>query len=56
VSFARRSGHERVRLWTHSIQVAARRLYSRAGFTLAEEWDQESFGKELHAEIWELRF
>jgi DNA-binding MarR family transcriptional regulator/GNAT superfamily N-acetyltransferase len=56
VAFARDAGYERMRLWTHSIQVAARKLYAGAGFNLVEEWDHESFGKQLHAEIWELRF
>ena len=36
--------------------VGLKEAVEGAGFTLAEEWDQESFGKELHAEIWELRF
>lgn len=56
VRFARDAGYERMRLWTHSIQEAARRLYAAAGFTIVEEWDHQSFGKDLHAEIWELRF
>jgi DNA-binding MarR family transcriptional regulator/GNAT superfamily N-acetyltransferase len=56
VSFARNAGYQRMRLWTHSIQVAARKLYAGAGFDIVEEWDHESFGKQLHAEIWELRF
>ncbi len=56
VSFARNAGYQRMRLWTHSIQVAARKLYAGAGFKIVEEWDHESFGKHLHAEIWELRF
>lgn len=56
VRFARDSGYQRIRLWTHAIQQAARRCYARAGFEIVEEWDHESFGKQLHAEIWELRF
>ena len=56
VRFARDSGYERIRLWTHAIQQAARRCYARAGFGIVEEWDHEAFGKQLHAEIWELRF
>lgn len=56
VRFARDAGYERMRLWTHSIQEAARKLYAAAGFTIVEEWDHQSFGKDLHAEIWELRF
>lgn len=56
VAFARDAGYRRMRLWTHSIQRAARSLYAAAGFRIVEEWDHESFGKELHAEIWELMF
>lgn len=56
VRFARDSGYVRMRLWTHSVQVAARRCYERAGFAVVEEWDHHAFGKDLHAEIWELRF
>jgi DNA-binding MarR family transcriptional regulator/GNAT superfamily N-acetyltransferase len=56
VSFARDAGYERMRLWTHSIQQAARRCYAKAGFEIVEEWDHRSFGKNLHAEVWEQRF
>jgi len=54
VAFARGAGYARLRLWTHSIQTSARRLYTAAGFAIVEEWDHVSFGKPLHAEIWEL--
>lgn len=56
VSFARQSGYERMRLWTHTIQDSARKLYAAAGFTVAETRPHHQFGKDLVAEIWELRF
>jgi DNA-binding MarR family transcriptional regulator/GNAT superfamily N-acetyltransferase len=56
VAFARDSGYERMRLWTHSIQKAARKLYEAAGFTIVETANHKSFGKDLESEIWELRF
>ena len=56
VAFARDSGYARMRLWTHSIQAAARRIYAGAGFELVESEPHLSFGKELVSEIWELRF
>jgi GNAT superfamily N-acetyltransferase/DNA-binding MarR family transcriptional regulator len=56
VSFARDAGYERMRLWTHSIQVEARRLYAGAGFSIVESEPHKSFGKALISEIWELRF
>lgn len=56
VRFARDSGYERMRLWTHSIQQAARKLYAGAGFEIVETEPHQSFGKDLVSEIWELRF
>ncbi|HEY9010515.1 MAG TPA: helix-turn-helix domain-containing GNAT family N-acetyltransferase [Devosia sp.] len=56
VSFARNSGYERMRLWTHSIQESARRVYKAAGFEIAESEPHHQFGKDLIAEIWEMRF
>jgi DNA-binding MarR family transcriptional regulator/GNAT superfamily N-acetyltransferase len=56
VSFARDAGYERMRLWTHTIQESARRLYAAAGFTVVESGPHHSFGKDLVSEIWELRF
>jgi GNAT superfamily N-acetyltransferase len=56
VSFARNSGYERMRLWTHTIQESARRVYAGAGFQIVESEPHHQFGKDLIAEIWELRF
>jgi DNA-binding MarR family transcriptional regulator/GNAT superfamily N-acetyltransferase len=56
VAFAREAGYERMRLWTHSIQKAARKLYAAAGFEVVETANHRSFGKDLESEIWELRF
>ena len=56
VAFARQAGYERMRLWTHSIQESARRLYAAAGFVIVESEPHRSFGKDLVSEIWELRF
>jgi GNAT superfamily N-acetyltransferase len=56
VAFARGAGYARMRLWTHTIQEAARKLYAGAGFTVVESEPHTSFGKSLVSEIWELRF
>lgn len=56
VRFARDAGYERMRLWTHTIQESARRLYAGAGFEVVETGPHHSFGKDLVSEIWELRF
>lgn len=56
VAFARDGGYERMRLWTHTIQEAARRVYACAGFAVVETMPEENFGKTLVGEIWEMRF
>jgi len=56
VAFARDNGYARVRLWTHTNQEAARRIYAAAGFAIVETMPEFNFGKELTGEIWELRF
>lgn len=56
VSFAREHGYERMRLWTHTNQEAARKLYAAAGFAIVETMPEHNFGKDLDGEIWEMRF
>jgi hypothetical protein len=56
VSFARESGYERMRLWTHRNQLAARKLYAAAGFAIVQTMAEKNFGKELIGEIWEILF
>ncbi len=56
VSFAKEKGYTRMRLWTHTIQEAARRVYAAAGFTVVETIEEDNFGKAMTGEIWELRF
>ncbi len=53
VGFARDSGYRRIRLWTQSILVSARRIYAAAGFELVEADPHHSFGKDLIGEYWE---
>lgn len=54
VGFSREHGYHRVRLWTQSVLVSARRIYAAAGFTLLESQPHHSFGQDLVGEIWEL--
>lgn len=54
VGFCRRGGHRRVTLWTFSGLDAARRLYERAGFRLAEERRGAQWGIEVNEQRFEL--
>ena len=55
-SFARDSGYAGMRLWTHTIQEAARRVYAAAGFAVEETMDEDNFGQRMTGEIWSIRF
>ena len=52
--FARQAGYSRMRLWTQSCLLAARRIYEHAGWQLAGTEPHRSFGHDLIGEIWEL--
>ncbi|HEX7063898.1 MAG TPA: bifunctional helix-turn-helix transcriptional regulator/GNAT family N-acetyltransferase, partial [Bacillales bacterium] len=54
IRFSRRSGYEKLILWTNSVLVAARNTYEKLGFELVEEEEHHSFGHDLVGEIWEL--
>jgi len=55
VRFARDAGYRKIRLWTHSVLTAARRIYEQAGFTLVDSWQHNELGKELTGETWDLK-
>jgi DNA-binding MarR family transcriptional regulator/GNAT superfamily N-acetyltransferase len=54
VRFARDKRYRKIRLWTQSELIAARKLYAAAGFTLVESNPHHSFGRDLVGEYWEL--
>lgn len=51
--FARAAGYARMRLWTQSCLLAARRIYQSAGWQLAGTEPHHSFGHDLIGETWE---
>jgi DNA-binding MarR family transcriptional regulator/GNAT superfamily N-acetyltransferase len=52
--FARARGYRRIVLWTNSVLIAARAIYTRAGYLLTASEPHESFGQVLVGETWEL--
>ncbi|MBV9881618.1 MAG: MarR family transcriptional regulator [Sphingomonadaceae bacterium] len=54
VRFAREAGYERIRLWTHTVLVPARRIYEAAGFRIVSTEVHHGFGKAEQGETWEL--
>lgn len=56
IRFARKSGYRGVTLWTHSVLTAARHVYEQAGFTLTASEKRHTWGKDVVAEFWDLKF
>lgn len=54
IRFARRRGYKKLKLWTNSILVEARHIYTKTGFQLVEQEPHHSFGHDLVGETWEL--
>jgi len=52
-TFARNAGYRRIRLWTNSLLLAARGIYTAAGYRLLASEAHHSFGHDLVGEIWE---
>ena len=55
IRFARQAGYREITLWTHSILIAARRIYAAAGFAIVETEEHDEFGPTLTGETWTLR-
>lgn len=56
VRFARDAGYQGITLWTHEVLTAARHIYERAGFRLTSSEKRKSFGQDVVAEYWDLKF
>lgn len=54
IKFAKKSGYEKITLWTNSVLVEARHIYKKVGFSLVESEDYHGFGKDLTGETWDL--
>jgi DNA-binding MarR family transcriptional regulator/GNAT superfamily N-acetyltransferase len=54
IDFSKRSGYNKIKLWTHSELDAARHLYVKAGFKIVEKKRHHSFGRTVVDEVWEL--
>ncbi len=54
VRFAREAGYRKVTLWTHSILIAARKIYARAGFVRTAVKPHRDFGVDVVGETWDL--
>jgi DNA-binding MarR family transcriptional regulator/N-acetylglutamate synthase-like GNAT family acetyltransferase len=52
IRFARQSGYRSMMLFTTERQTDAARIYSRAGFTLAEQVVADTFEAGIHEQIW----
>jgi DNA-binding MarR family transcriptional regulator/RimJ/RimL family protein N-acetyltransferase len=52
LDFARRSGYTRIMLWTTDLQMQARRIYQRAGFSLDRSEPETKFGHDIVGEYW----
>jgi DNA-binding MarR family transcriptional regulator/N-acetylglutamate synthase-like GNAT family acetyltransferase len=53
IAFALQCGYRRITLWTQSILVAARKIYSDHGFVKLASEPHRSFGQNLIGETWE---
>jgi DNA-binding MarR family transcriptional regulator/predicted GNAT family N-acyltransferase len=54
IGFARAAGYRKMTLWTHSVLVAARRIYQAAGFALVAQNAHADWGVPVVGETWEL--
>jgi GNAT superfamily N-acetyltransferase len=51
---ARAAAYRKIDLWTNSVLDAARHLYREEGYRLIKQEAQQSFGKSLVGETWQL--
>lgn len=56
VQSARAAGYKSVTLWTHSVLTGARHIYEQAGFRLTSSEPRHTWGQDVVAEFWDLKF
>ena len=54
IDHARAVGYRSIVLWTNDVLLAARKIYTAAGFELVSQEPHRSFGHDLVGQIWEL--
>jgi DNA-binding MarR family transcriptional regulator/GNAT superfamily N-acetyltransferase len=54
IAFARAAGYRRMTLWTHSVLIAARKIYQAAGFRLVAQKEHADWGVPVVGETWEM--
>jgi DNA-binding MarR family transcriptional regulator/GNAT superfamily N-acetyltransferase len=54
IAFARKAHYKKITLWTHSVLIAARRIYQHAGFKLVRTEQHRSWGQPVVSEHWDL--
>jgi GNAT superfamily N-acetyltransferase len=54
IHFARKTGYRKITLWTNSVLLAARHVYTKFDFHLVHQEPYHDFGQDLVSETWEL--
>ena len=54
IRFARKVGYEKMVLWTNSVLLEARHIYTKTGFRLVQHEPYRGFGHDLVSETWEM--
>ena len=54
IRFARRSGYEKMTLWTNQVLKPARHIYQKNGFRIVSTEERFEFGQQQVEETWEL--
>lgn len=54
VNFAKQAGYQKMKLWTQSCLISARRIYKQFGFKPTKIESHQLFGFEMDGEYWEL--